>query len=80
MNIKKTVYNSRLRDPWSYIVVCGGRSATFDSSEKAKVGEWIKAIWESQEDGIFNPYLPAFVYYKWDYESNGSLYCKYERA
>lgn len=80
MEIKKTVYNSRLRDPWTYIVTCGGNVARFDASEKAKVGEWIISAWKSQEDGFFNTYSPAYVYYKYDYESNESLYCKYERV
>ena len=80
MEIRKTIYNGRLLEPWTYIVVCGGKKARFDASEKAKVGEWIKSVWESQEDGFFNTYSPAFVYYKWDYESNKALYCKYERV
>ena len=77
--IHKTVYNPKLIDPRTYIVICGGKKASFDASQKAEVGKWIMSVWETQEGKFFNLYFPAFVYYKWDYESNETLYCKYER-
>lgn len=79
MEIKRTVYNRRLLDPWTYIVTCGGNVAHFDASEKAKVGEWIISVWESQEDGFFNTYSPAYVYFKYDYEEKLKVHAEIER-
>lgn len=79
MQIKRTVYNHRLRTPDSVTVRCGGKKVTFTYSERAKVGEWVKAIWNSEEDGFFNNYSPAYVYYNIDWDSDHVLYAKFER-
>lgn len=79
MTIHKTVYNSRLLPPYSYTVECGGKKAEFRRGEELKVGEWVKSIWAEEEDGIFNVYSPAYIFYNIDWDADHILYAKYEK-
>ena len=79
MKINRTIYNNRLLTPDSITVECAGQKATFPYAEKAKVGEWCKAIWEKEYDGFFNNFSPAYVYFNIDWDSDHVLYAKYER-
>ena len=79
MKVTKTVYNSRLREPYSYTVECNGKKAEFQHGEESKVSEWVKGIWDEQEDGFFNTYSPAYIYYNIDWDCDHVLYAKYER-
>ncbi len=77
--IIKTVYNHNLRQPDSYTVECGGKKATFKYGDEAKVGAWIEDVWADEEDGFFNVYSPAYVYYNIDWDCDHVLYAKYEK-
>ena len=77
--IKRSVYNSRLMEPDSITVECAKQKATFSYAERSKVGEWVNAIWDSEEDGFFNNYSPAYVYYNIDWDCDHVLYAKYEK-
>lgn len=79
MTIQKTVYNSKLLPPYSYTVECGGWKAEFKREDKNKIGEWINLVWAEEEDGFFNVYSPAYIYYNIDWDSDHILYAKYER-
>lgn len=73
MAIVKTTYNTNLRTPDSYTVECGNKRKMFDVTEKSKVGEWVKSVWENE----FLP-SPAYVYYNIGWDNDHILYCKYE--
>lgn len=77
--INRTVYNPKLCEPYSVTVECGNMSSDFRWKDRAKVGDWMMAIWKSQEDGLFNTYSPVYVFYNIDWDSDHILYAKYER-
>lgn len=76
--LRKTVYNSHLRTPFSYTVVCGGKKAEFRYDDRDQIGKWMTERWKEQEDGFFNTHKPAYVYCNIDWDCDHVLYVKYE--
>ena len=76
--IRKTVYNRRLITPHSITVECGNKKAEFKYDARCWIGDWIKAVWKEQEDGLFNTHTPAYVYYNIDWDADHILHSKYE--
>lgn len=78
--IQRTIYNPKLREPFSVTVECSGEKAEFRWEERQKVGEWLTQVWKNQEDGFFNTHSPAYVFYNIDWDADHVLYAKYELA
>ena len=76
--LRKTIYNSHLRTPFSYTVECGGKKVEFLYDNRDQIGKWMQERWKEQEDGFFNTHEPAYVYCNIDWDCDHVLYCKYE--
>ena len=76
--IHRTIYNSRLRTPFSITAKCGEKKIDFKYEDCHNLGKWMMTAWKEQEDEFFYTHPPVYVYYNIDWDADNILYAKYE--